>query len=251
MESTPLSRTVFMESTNPYANLGLKDYAAFAPSDEQTAFTRRVFGSLTAAILVQVATLLIIFWLVPIHNILHFVNQTGTYGWLVGVGLYIAYLYFSSTSLRRSSRNMAIWGYVVHILMTSLVFSPLFALSTTIDRSIPITTGIAAVAVIGGLTAYAQVGSLESLKHRGIVVVTLLAVLTALTIFFVTDNGMQASEWLALGSILLTAVFIVLDIGNMMCRYRTNEWLRSSMNQYTTLALILCIFMSTAIVIFR
>lgn len=240
-----------MESTNPYANLGLKDYAAFATSDEQTVFTRRVFGSLNAALLIQVAILLTLFWLIPIHNIVHFVDQFGKYGWLLGVGTYIACLYFSSTSLRNMGRKMELWGYVVLILMTTAVFAPLFALSTTIDRAIPITTAVAAIAVIGGLTAYAQIGSLESLKHRGIIVVLLLAVATALAIFFVSDNGMRASEWLALGSILMTAVFIVLDIGNMMCRYRTNEWLRSSMNQYTTLALILCIFMSTAILIFR
>ncbi len=80
-----------MDTTNPYAQYGLEDYAAFASPNEQTAFTRRSLFALTLAVMFQIVVLALVFWVVSAEQIVDFISRGGRFSWLAAVGHYLAY----------------------------------------------------------------------------------------------------------------------------------------------------------------
>lgn len=241
-----------MDTTNPYAQYGLEDYAAFATPNEQTAFTRRSLFALTLAVLFQIVVLAFVFWVVSAEQIVDFISRGGRFSWLAALGLYLAYAYVSKKLhvAKSTSSSLQAWAFVAHILVTSLILVPLFALSTTIDASIPATAAIVSLIVFGGMSVYSQFGSLERFRNRAVLFLAFLAVGSALLIAALSGRGLSGGDWLSLVGIVLTALFIVIDIGNMLCRYRTDEWMRLSMTMFTTFAVVLCASISIAIFFF-
>ncbi len=193
------------------------------------------------ALLSQIAILSLFYWIVPIQDVLDGIAQFNRFTWLLVLAGFFAYAYcMHKLYTRRTMQIVQFWTYGLHLLVTTLLLIPLFALSTTIDHSIPATAAVLSMVVFGGLAAYAQFGSIEKFRHRSVMFLGCLAVASALILTALNGRGLSEGDWLALAAIVLAAVFVVLDIGNLMCRYRTDEWMRSSMTLYTTFTMFLC-----------
>ena len=221
---------------------------ADAAVDERTAFIRRTYGHLTAAIF-AFAGLNWVFYVSGISTTIYnkFFAGGGMAGPLIFFGGFIFVSWLAESWARKdTSVGMQYTGLGVFVVAESLFFSPLLLLAASRADGVIYSASIATLAIFGGLTAFVFTTKQDFSFMKTFMAVASFAALGLMLCSFIF--GFQLGMVFTVVMILLAAGYILYQTSNVLHHYRTHQHVAAALALFASVALlfwyILRLFMS-------
>jgi FtsH-binding integral membrane protein len=246
-----MNQAQFQAST-PYAQFG--SVVADAPADVRTAFIRKTYIHLAAAVYAFVALECLLFAMGMDRVMLGLLGQS-SWSWLIVLGAFMAVSWIADSWARSStSQAMQYAGLFLYVLAEAVIFLPLLAMA----RDATITPGNTALPVIpvaavttlilfAGMTAivfltkkdFSFLGSILGIAGIG------AFALIAISILF----GGGLGVWFMWAMVVFACAYILYNTSNVLHQYRTDQYVAAALALFASVALlfwyVIQIFMSS------
>ncbi len=237
---------------NPYAMMGMGDFAAAAAESERTTFIRRTYAHLVGAVFAFMAIELAIFNLVPEDTLAGLTSRmVSGWGWAVVLLLFMGVSVVADRWARSStSRGMQYAGLGLYVVCEAVIFVPLLLLAERLGRqqgeNIIASAGMMTLVVFGGLTVLVFTTKADfSWLGRYLWLGGLVALgFIACSIFF----GLHLGNLFSGAMVALAAGYILFYTSNILHHYRLDQYVAAALALFASVALlfwyILQLFMS-------
>ena len=228
-----------MNLSNPYAIDA--NVVAAASETERTAFIRRTYTHLAAAIIGFVCLEGLILTAYPPEQLLATLGPLiSGWGWLLVLGGFMLVSWIArSWAESTSSVGMQYAGLSLYVVAEVVLFLPLMAISLWLDPTgaIPLQAGIITGIIFGGLTAMVFLTRADfSWMGRYL----FLAGLAAMAIIVVgLFTGFSLGLFFSGAMVLLASGYILYDTSNVLHHYRTDQHVAASLALFASVALLL------------
>jgi FtsH-binding integral membrane protein len=229
----------YYSQPNPYASpMSLKDVpAALAEESARTAFIRRTYLHVFAAILLFIGIDTAIFTLVPpqtLRNSLLMVFS-GKLGWLAVIGCFMLVTWIAQALANsQASVGLQYAGLLMYVVAEALFFVPLLWIANTYAPGTITAAGLLTLLMFGGLTAFVVFTKADFsswgpyLWWAGIAA---FGVVLAAMLF-----NFALGVWFAAAMVGLASAYILYDTSNILHRYRTDQHVAASLALFASVA---------------
>ena len=224
MEFEVCERVSYMNSTNPYASTGQRDFAAFAAETECVQFLRRSYTYLFVAIAALISIVAILTLAMPRETVLQFAANLDSSVWVLAFCALLGVISMGRTTISStfSATGQGLFLAIV-VLATALLLWPACVLLEGLDGGLPTTIGVLTFIIFGSLPIVAKFG-VRALERTGTYAIG-LAVAVLFGVLVSGYFGMHSILNLCIGfAVVLFALgFVLMDTSNTLMRFRTNE----------------------------
>ncbi len=232
-------------ASNPYASFG-SSVADAAPS-ERTAFVRKTYTHLAAAIYAFAAIEWAIFSMFDVNGFMERSIGDGSFR-TISMVMFGGFVFVSWIANRwaqsDTSVGMQYAGLFLYVLAQAVFFVPLlwmashFSLQLTEGQAIGVipAAGVATLVIFGGLTAFVWISGKDFSflgMWLGIAGMAAFALIIASMIF-----GFDLGVLFSVGMIAFAAAYIVYDTSNVMHQYRPGQHVAASLALFASVALL-------------
>jgi FtsH-binding integral membrane protein len=246
-----MNQAQFQAST-PYAQFG--SVVADAPVDVRTAFIRKTYIHLAAAVYAFVALEWLLFALGMDQVMMNMLGQS-RYSWLIVLGAFMAVSWIADSWARSStSQAMQYAGLFLYVLAEAVIFLPLLAMAKLATVSYAGTSvgvipaaAVTTLILFAGMTAIAFVSKKDFSFLRGILGIAGIGVfaLIAISILF----GFNLGIWFVWAMVVFACAYILYYTSNILHQYRTDQYVAAALALFASVALlfwyVIQIFMSS------
>ncbi|MEZ6120436.1 MAG: Bax inhibitor-1 family protein [Pirellulaceae bacterium] len=228
--------------SNPYAapRNSYEAAAAFAAESERTAFIRRTYAHLGAAILAFAAIEFLLFAIIPTETMDGMLGMLAgnRFGWLIFLGGFMVVGWVArSWAQSDASVGKQYLGLSLYVVAEALMFMPLLYIANAYcGGDVIASAGVLTLIIFGGLTLVTMVTKVDFsgigsyLAWGGILA---MGVIVA-AIFFQFSLGM----WFSVAMIGLASGYILYDTSNVMLHYRTDQHVAASLALFASVAVL-------------
>lgn len=231
--------------SNPYAapRNSYEAAAAFAAESERTAFIRRTYAHLGAAILAFAAIEFLLFAIIPTETMDGMLGMLARnrFGWLIFLGGFMVVGWVArSWAQSDASIGKQYLGLSLYVVAEALMFMPLLYIADKYyggpDHSVVTSAGILTLVIFGGLTLVTMVTKVDFsgigryLAWGGILAMGIIVA----GILFNFSLGM----WFSVAMIGLASGYILYDTSNVMRHYRTDQHVAASLALFASVAVL-------------
>ena len=228
------------DQQNPYSyGYGNESMAAYAQESERTAFIRRTYAHLAAAVAMFIAIETLIFSVTPAATLNQITGlMFGGIGWLFILGgfMFISWI-ANAWAANPGSQGKQYAGLMLYVCAQAVLFVPLLWIAKQVDAQIIPAAGALTGIVFLGLTAmvfltradFSWLGRylwLAGMVGLGLIV---CAIVFNLNIFGLGVIGLF---------ILLAAGYILYDTSNVLHHYNTNQHVAAALALFASVALL-------------
>lgn len=240
------------QANNPYAQFGT--VAADAPADVRSAFIRKTYIHLMAAVYGFVA----LCWLLSALGLdLVMVRMLGTaqWSWLIVLGAFMVVSWIADRWARSStSLGMQYAGLFLYVFAEAVIFQPLlfFAKQASVNFG-GTSVGVLPAAAITTLLIFAAITAFAFITKKdfsflggilGIAAIGIFALIVIATLF-----GLSLGVWFMWGLVVFAGAVILYQTSAIMYQYRTDQYVAAALGLFASVALLLWyviqIFMSS------
>jgi FtsH-binding integral membrane protein len=214
--------------------------ASIATVDERSMFIRRTYAHLAGAIGAFAILISLLMSIPGIENTVFSLLSTTQYSWLIVMGMFIGVSYLADRwASSDTSRGMQYAGLGIYVVAEAIIFLPLLlmAKAMTGDGLLIAQAGFLTIVLFVGLTVVALTTRKDFsflggiLKVGGILALGLIGA----SFFF---KGLSLGIWFSAAMVLLAAGSILYTTGNMIHRYRTDQYVAASLGLFSAVALM-------------
>jgi len=223
-----------MQYDNPYS-IDSRSSVAYAVESERTAFIRRTYLHLGAAVLAFIGLEGLLLTLIPRQAVGQFLAMGG--GWAPMIML-VAFMGVSwvaqSWANSGTSSGIQYLGLGLFVVAEALIFVPLMHTAMRFGPEIPIQAGLITATVFAGLTAIMFVTKADLTSwgsYLGIAGIGMFAVGVLGMIF-----GFSLGLFFSGAMVVLLCGYILYDTSNVMHRFQTNQHVAASLALFASIA---------------
>ncbi len=233
-----LSRTIFMDMTNPYASVGQRDFAIFAVENERITFLQRTYVHLALCIVALIAVLAILLRTFPDEKVAATAARLGEVAWLAILVCYIGASWLARISVTHARSPIVQYLVLaVYVAATAVLLWPVLAFASTVDGSIPLNSCVVTLALFGALTMHSF--SSRAVNTVGTTSLMLMIALIAAVGLGSWHGHFGLGLWLSVGVILLSALYVMYETSSIVYQYRTDQHIAAALTLFASTSLIL------------
>jgi uncharacterized protein len=246
-----MNQAQFQAST-PYAQFG--SVVADAPVDVRTAFIRKTYLHLAAAVYAFVALEWLLFAMDMDVTMMKLLGQS-RYSWLIVLGMFMGASWIANSWAQSStSKAMQYAGLFLYVLAEAVIFLPLLALAQGASVNFAGTSvGVIPAAAVTTLIMFAGMTAIVFLSKKdfsflgGILGIAGIGVfaLIAVSIFIPLSLGI----WFMWAMVVFACAYILYYTSNVLHQYRTDQYVAAALALFASVALlfwyVIQIFMSS------
>jgi len=227
------------QADNPYASFG-RVVASRAPATERTAFIRRTYMHLGAAVYAFAALEFAFFRFLDLDQIIpQFFSFP--YAWLLMLGAFIGVSFVADRWARSDTSPATQYaGLLLYVLFESIIFLPLLWIAQNQEMAtganIIGTAGVITLVMFGGLTAAVFLtGADFSFLRTGLMIAGFAAMgLIFCSILF----GFHLGVLFTVAMIVFASAYILYDTSQVLHHYRTDQHVAASLSLFASVALL-------------
>ncbi len=237
---------------NPYAAMGMSDFAAAASESERTTFIRRTYAHLAGAVMAFMAIELVIFNMVPAEQLARLTQwMLGGWHWLMVLGSFMVVSMVADRWARSAtSPGMQYAGLGLYVACQAVIFIPLLLLAERFGQAqgenIIASAGVMTFVVFGGLTVLVFTTRADFSwlgRYLGLAGIAVLGFIVCSMLFDLHLGNLFSGLMVA-----FAAAYILYYTSNIVHHYRLDQYVAASLALFASVALlfwyILQLFMS-------
>lgn len=214
--------------------------ASMASMDERSLFIRRTYAHLAGAIGVFAFLISLLMSIPGIEDTVFGLLSMSKYSWLIVMGMFIGVSYLADRwASSDTSRGVQYAGLGVYVVAEAIIFLPLLLLARAMtgDALLIYQAGFLTVVLFVALTVVALTTRKDFSFLSGILKVGgILALGLVVASFFF--QGLSLGLWFSAAMVLLAAGSVLYTTGNMIHRYRTDQYVAASLGLFSAVALM-------------
>ncbi len=217
-----------------------REAAAYAPTDERTAFIRRTYGLLFMAIVAFVG---LEAFLVKSGVGVRMIREAVANPMILLLTLVVFIASgFIARMLARSSVSPAVqmMGLALYVGMEVLIFLPIMTYCTMVPQyqNIPLQAGILTMIVFGGLTATVFISKKDFSFLGKILMIASWTALGVVVLAIMMPGSINLGLWFSAAMIALSCGYILYDTSNVLHHYPTNAHTAAALELFASVALL-------------
>ncbi len=234
----------YMDATNPYAQQGQRDFAAFATQSERTTFLRQTYLHLSVAILAFIGLLAGLTQMVTPERVLEQVEPLGGALWIAVLAMFVLSSCIARyIAAKNPSRVIQYGTLATYVLISALLLWPLIAKALVIDPDMPRTVAIATLIIFGGMTLFGYATNHDYTWLGYYLMLGGLALAAFVVLGAFSQSGFGPGLWISVGLIVVAALFILYDTSNILHQYRTDQHIAASLSLFAAVSLLVWHFL--------
>lgn len=223
---------------NPYAAFGTT--AALATVDERTAFLKKTYIHLAAAVYAFVAIEYAIFQLVDVEPMVRMIGNS-RFGWLLVLGAFMAVSWIADSWARSStSKGLQYAGLSLYVFAEAVIFVPLLwmanELAMATQKPIIGTAAVITLVMFSGLTATVLLTK-KDFSFLG----PILGIAGFAAMGFILCSalfGFSMGLVFTVAMIVFASAYILYYTSNVLHVYRTDQYVAASLALFASVALL-------------
>jgi FtsH-binding integral membrane protein len=226
-----------MQYQNPYSIDGVSS-AAYAVESERTAFIRKTYVHLGAAVFAFIALEALFLNLISMDAVSNVLRPAGNWAPLVMLVCFMA-VSWVARSWAESGRSPA-WQYSglgLYVIAEALIFVPLMHIAMAYSPTIPVQAGLITALVFAALTAVvfatkvdlSSWGSYLGMAGLGLLIVGIIGMVSGFSLGLFFSGAM----------VVLLCGYIMYDTSNVLHRFQVNQHVAASLALFSSVATLM------------